>query len=185
MGIYSSFPIQRVSGSKPANWAGALSSQAWDLKYLLTRCWTRDASNLKTFPHHSVYFSRATSWWWGMTFFFTPPSEIKFHAICWRWRSWVKNDGEEGRMMSFFDLGGHCMMLGSKKIIAASQWSFHKTKHMLIKPFFFFTFSPSFIKPHSLASQLSSSKEGWEMTGRHFPFVHMFCFVFHHQAEDR
>lgn len=138
-------------------------------------------------PSHttSVYFSRATSWWWGMTFFFTPPSEIKFHAICWRWRSWVKNDGEEGRMMSFFDLGGHCMMLGSKKIIAASQWSFHKTKHMLIKPFFFFTFSPSFIKPHSLASQLSSSKEGWEMTGRHFPFVHMFCFVFHHQAEDR
>lgn len=54
-----------------------------------------------------------------------------------------------------------------------------------LSPFFFFTFSPSFIKPHSLASQLSSSKEGWEMTGRHFPFVHMFCFVFHHQAEDR
>lgn len=92
--------------------------------------------------------------------------------------------GGEGRMMGFFDLGGHCIMLGTKKITAMSQWSFHITKHMLVRAFFF-TFSPSFIKPHSGTSQLRSSKEGWEMTGRHFSFVRMFCFVFHHQAEDR
>lgn len=45
--------------------------------------------------------------------------------------------GGEGRMMGFFDLGGHCIMLGTKKITAVSQWSFHITKHMLVRAFFF------------------------------------------------
>jgi len=29
--------------------------------------------------------------------------------------------GEEGKMMGFSDLGGHCLMLGTKKITATSQ----------------------------------------------------------------
>lgn len=81
---------------------------------------------------------------------------------------------ERGRPMGCWDLGGLCVMLGIKRIPAASQWSFHITKHMLIRVFFHL--SPSFIKTHSSTSQLSSSKEGWEMTGRHFPFVHVFWF---------
>jgi len=123
---------------------------------------------------------RAESWLRHMSFF-------SLHHLkttkCWsRWKKKVVREESEYTVlerMGLFDLGDaafepffHIFLTQRKSLLLLSDLSIQR--NTLIS--FFFTFSPSFIKPYSLQSQLNS-REHYELTEKLLPLLTCFFII--------